>query len=180
MPEAVTSRAVSFPKSQLLDLFDHMEWADATVWDTVAKCAAASSDEPLHRCLAHVHIVQRAFLDAWTGEPLTLRDPSHFPDLASVRAFADSYYRAAREFLEGVDQARLDAPIILPWADYMAGKLGRPVRHPTLGETAMQVISHSGYHRGQVNARLRAVDGKPTLVDYIAWIWFDRPTARWT
>jgi uncharacterized damage-inducible protein DinB len=44
----------------------------------------------------------------------------------------------------------------------------------------MQVISHSGYHRGQVNARLRAVDGKPTLVDYIAWIWFDRPTARWT
>ena len=30
------------------------------------------------------------------------------------------------------------------------------------------------------DARLRAIDGKPALVDYIAWIWFGRPKPEWT
>ena len=45
---------------------------------------------------------------------------------------------------------------------------------------ATQVASHSTYHRGQVNARLREVGGTPPLVDYIAWIWFGRPAPNWS
>jgi uncharacterized damage-inducible protein DinB len=42
-----------------------------------------------------------------------------------------------------------------------------------------QVTSHSTHHRGQVNARLRALGGEPPLVDYIAWVWFGKPAADW-
>ena len=48
-----------------------------------------------------------------------------------------------------------------------------------MAETCLQVCSHSTYHRGQVNARLREIGAEPPLVDYIAWLWFERPAADW-
>jgi uncharacterized damage-inducible protein DinB len=38
---------------------------------------------------------------------------------------------------------------------------------------------HTVYHRGQVNARVRALGGEPPLVDYIAWLWLGRPAPEW-
>ena len=52
-----------------------------------------------------------------------------------------------------------------------AGRQDRP-RWP---RPASRSCSHSTYHRGQVNARLREIGAEPPLVDYIAWLWFDRP-----
>ena len=174
---SVVSKGISFPKLQLLDMFDHMTWADAEVWKAVESAIAAPTDEQLHRYLAHVHLVQRAFLDAWTGAPPVWREPSQFPDLAAVHAYSAPYYAEARAFLEAMDESLLVDPIILPWSSYMERELGRTINNPTLGETVMQVIMHSGYHRAQANARLRAIGAKPPLVDYIAWIWFGRPSA---
>jgi uncharacterized damage-inducible protein DinB len=57
--------------------------------------------------------------------------------------------------------------------------MNRRFEAPTLAETMLQVASHSTYHRGQVNARLRELAGEPPLVDYIAWIWFGRPAPEW-
>ena len=68
----------------------------------------------------------------------------------------------------------------MPWVATYEAKLGRTFSTPTLGETMLQVASHSTYHRGQVNARLREVGGEPPLVDYIAWIWFGRPEPDWS
>jgi hypothetical protein len=51
-------------------LFDHMEWADATVWRAVAACAGAADDKVLHDRLHHIHATQHAFLQAWRGEEL--------------------------------------------------------------------------------------------------------------
>ena len=174
---SVVAKGISFPKLPLLDLFDHMTWADAEVWAAVHACIAAPTDEQLHRYVAHVHLVQRAFLDAWTGAPPVWREPSQFADLAAVRAYSAPYYAEARAFLETIDEPLLGDPIILPWSSYMERQLGRTIHTPTLGETVMQVITHSGYHRAQANMRLRAIGGKPPLVDYIAWVWFGRPSA---
>ena len=49
----------------------------------------------------------------------------------------------------------------------------------TVGETTLQVPMHTVYHRGQVNARVRALGGEPPLVDYIAWLWLGRPAPEW-
>ena len=68
----------------------------------------------------------------------------------------------------------------MPWVKSFEAQLGRTFSTPTLGETMFQVTSHSTYHRGQVNARLREIGGEPPLVDYIAWIWFGRPEPDWS
>jgi hypothetical protein len=53
----------------LRDLFDHMEWADARVWDVALKTPEARGDETLRWLMLHFHGVQKAFLDAWTSQP---------------------------------------------------------------------------------------------------------------
>jgi uncharacterized damage-inducible protein DinB len=69
---------------------------------------------------------------------------------------------------------------VTPGLERYQQRMGRSFEAPTLAETMLQVASHSTYHRGQVNARLREISGEPPLVDYIAWIWFGRPAPDWT
>jgi uncharacterized damage-inducible protein DinB len=154
-----------------------MHWADAEVWRTVLASAAARNDATLRSLLLHLHVVQRAFLSLWTDAALTFPDVSEFPDVERLHAWAQPYYPDARAFLDGLDDEALARPVVMPWAEDLTKHLGRAPRTPTLGETIFQVTSHSTYHRGQVNARLRTVGGEPALVDYIAWIWFGRPSA---
>jgi uncharacterized damage-inducible protein DinB len=163
--------------ADLKELFRHMEWADAEVWRAVRAAPAASADEMLHKLLLHLHGVQRFFLEVWRDRPLAHADPAAVADLLRLHTWSQSYYGEASAFLHSLDEAALTRPVVMPWADEFARKRGMPPRRPTLAETIFQVTSHSTYHRGQVNARLRAVGGEPPLVDYIAWIWFGRPDA---
>lgn len=161
------------------DLFSHMEWADARIWDTALKLDAAREDEVARAVLVHMHSAQQAFLDAWHGQAPTFRKPSDFSQLESLYAYATSYYAPARAFLETIDEGRFSEPLVLPWVGFIEERMGRPVAETTIGETIVQVFSHTTHHRAQVSARLRLLGGEPPIVDYIAWIWFGRPQPEW-
>ena len=163
----------------LVDLFNHMEWADALVWDTVLKTPEARGDETLRWLVLHLHGVQKAFLDAWTNQPFSFRgdysDTTLEQELNAVRA----YYPRCRSFLESLDSARLPEPMIVPWSKWAEQLLGRPPGPTTLGETILQVLTHSTHHRAQANARLRELGAQPPVIDYIAWVWMERPKPAW-
>jgi uncharacterized damage-inducible protein DinB len=161
------------------ELFQHMEWADALVWQTVAASEAAIEDEVLRARLLHIHEAQRAFLRIWQERPL---NPNAGNDLggAALAASWREYHQEVAQYLSEISEADLDRPVKLPWAEFMAARIGRQPETPTLGETLLQVASHSGYHRGQVNTRLRELGAEPPLVDFIAWIWVGKPAAQWT
>ena len=166
-----------FSRAGLIELHRHMEWADGEVWRAVLRCEAARTDATMAGLLLHLHTVQRAFLSIWTSEPVVFPDAGSFPALDDMYAWSRSHYAPAHAFLESAADGALSGPIVMPWAAQLAQQLGREPGTPTLAETIFQVTSHSTYHRGQINARLRALGGEPPLVDYIAWIWFDRPAA---
>ena len=157
-----------------------MEWADAEVWRAVLAHEPAGDDTRLRELLMHLHLVQRLFLIVWQKQPF---DPSRgqpqFATAADLRDWAQTYYADANGFLDTVDELTLKTEVSMPWVKSFEAQLGRTFSTPTLGETIFQVTSHSTYHRGQVNARLREVGGQPQLVDYIAWIWFGRPAPNW-
>lgn len=167
-----------FSRALLASLFRHMEWADATVWNAVP---ADSADDRLRLWLVHIHVVQRAFLQVWTEGPIeiALRRPDDFATMTDIREWARPYYREVEAFIDGVADDRLDRIVALPWAGEVATHLGREPGPSTLGETCFQVTSHSTYHRGQVNARLREIGAEPPLVDYIGWLWLGRPQPPW-
>lgn len=166
-------------REALIELYRHMEWADAKVW---AETPLGSPPDPrLRELLVHVHVVQRAFFSAWTGRPVTeaFKRGEDFDSLGAVRAWAQPLYAEIHRFIESATGEQLSAPITLPWAGMIAEQLGTTPHDTTLADTCFQVTSHSTYHRGQVNSRLREIGSEPPLVDFIAWAWFGKPDAEW-
>jgi uncharacterized damage-inducible protein DinB len=163
----------------LRELFAHMEWADALVWKAVRTLGDSEPDGLLRERLLHIHIVQRAFLNVWTGQPMNFPEAEEFAALADLEAWARRYYGEAHQHLGSLEAAKLSTPVELPWAAGLTKRFGREPDAVTLAETAFQVTSHSTYHRGQVNTRLRELGVEPPLVDYIAWLWLGRPAAEW-
>lgn len=165
-------------KTTLTDLYRHMEWADAAVWTAVLASGAAQTDARLQKYLYHLHLTQRAFLRIWRNEPRETPYPT-FNDAPSLMQWARGYYSEAFTYLEALSEKKLSEPMTVPWAAMVERRIGRAPAATTIGETALQVVLHSLYHRGQANARLREVGGEPPLVDYIAWIWLGRPAPGW-
>jgi uncharacterized damage-inducible protein DinB len=169
----------TFNLDALRELLAHMEWADATVWRALLAHPPAGEDRRVRDLLMHLHGVQQAFLKIWTSGPQPFPTLAGTPDLAAVQAWVVSYYSDLAVALAGFDEGTLARPTATPGLVEYETRMGRRFDRPTLAETIVQVASHSTYHRGQLNARLRDIGGEPPLVDYIAWIWFGRPAAEW-
>ncbi|MGE5361285.1 MAG: DinB family protein [Bacteroidales bacterium] len=163
----------------LKSLFAHMAWADAATWRTVAASEAARGDKALRDRLYHLHLVQHAFLTVWQGVPLAPRTADSF-DAPQLLQFAREYHGALARFLDSLDPARFDDPMPMPWANRAAERMGRPsAAATTIGETMIQVASHSTHHRGQVATHLRQLGVDPPLTDFIAWTWLGKPAPDW-
>ena len=139
---------------------------------------AGPHDTRLRDSLYHLHVVQRAFLRAWLGEPRDSPYPT-FEDTPSLARWGRDYYAQATAFLRSVDDRALAAPFAVPWSSMVEEQLGRPPAESTLGDTALQVAMHSTYHRGQINTRLRELGGEPPLVDFLYWVWAGKPAPEW-
>lgn len=164
--------------NSLTDLYRHMEWADAAVWAAVLESAGGREDAKLRGYLHHLHVVQRAFLRVWRGEPSDAPYPA-FDGLPSLMLWGRSYYGEAFAHLGALSGEQLSEPMPVAWAAMVERAMGRAPGSTTVGETVLQVALHSLYHRGQINARLREVGGEPPPVDYIAWLWLGRPAPVW-
>ncbi len=98
--------------------------------------------------------------------------------MAAIRVWCQEYYRQALGQLETLDAVALERQVRFPWAEQLVERFGSPLP-ATLAETILQITSHTTYHRGQVNMRLRELGAEPPLTDFITWIWLGRPEADW-
>lgn len=155
-----------------------MEWADALIWSTVMASPKDSSDSILRERLYHIHCVQHAFLQIWKKEELDLPGPDSFQDTASLQKWAREYYYHAKHYFSMIEETTLEHLIQLPWRSSLEKRYDEV--HPvTLANTVIQVATHTIYHRGQINTRLREIGGTPPLTDFIAWIWSGKPGPDW-
>lgn len=163
---------------QLLKLFRHMQWADASVWSAVLKSDAARNDPDVIKRLRHSHTVQNAFLNTWK-ENLYVPNAGEALSLLELLQWARDFHGMAQEYLASLDEQSLEKQIVVPWSRGWEQRMGRSASMTTLGDTALQTVLHSTQHRGQVTLRLHAL-GVPRLVtDLIVWLWMGQPKPEW-
>lgn len=160
----------------LPDLYRHQEWADATVWRAVV--ALGSDDQRVRDLLYHIHLVQHAYIGMWRGDAPSFREASSFADLGAILRWGRDAHAKMAPLVESLSPEAAKT-IAIPWTEIVEKQFGRKVGPVTAGETLMQVVMHSQYHRGQVNARIRELGAVPPMVDYIAWVWLERPAPEW-
>ena len=158
----------------LRDLYGHQVWADAAHYRAIAAHPPARSDAAMRSRLHHIHLVQRGFLWAVADRsgPFPMTRPDDFASIDDLEAYARGYHDEVRQFLGGVTEERLAAPITMPWFD-------DPPLTLSVTEALTQCAMHSHYHRGQNATRLRELGGEPPLTDLIVWYWKGRPAAAW-
>ena len=163
---------------ELRQLLDHMAWADALVWGAVLEHTGAERDERLLQLLHHVHEVQLAYTQLIRGETVDVPELASFDSLKALTFWGRSCHAALHELADGLGAERLDALLEIPWADQLVSRYGS-ARPTTVRQGLLQLASHSAYHRGQINARIRALGGEPPLADFVVWIWSGQPEAHW-
>jgi uncharacterized damage-inducible protein DinB len=162
----------------LTDLLRHMQWADALVWAAVLSSPEATHDADLRDRLYHVHVTQHAFLHVWLGIEGDLH-PEGFQDSVALARWARAYYARVPSYASQMTPAGLGDSVPESLLQAAAERLGTGAGTPTMGETVVQVVTHSLHHRGQICTRLRALGVEPPLTEYFVWVWAGKPEAHW-
>ena len=72
----------------------------------------------------------------------------------------------------GLDEASLARIVRVPW-------FPDPPCLVSVTEALVQVCMHTQHHRAQNMTRLKALGTEPKNVDYIIWLWKQKPEGRW-
>jgi uncharacterized damage-inducible protein DinB len=152
------------------EMFAHQAWADAEMWRYLGAAPAAQSDSKILELLNHIHAVQRFFLSAAQGEPLTREELMNQLPAAELRESFRQYHEQADRYLSKVRDSQMNVLVRVPWF---------PDFQPKVSEALTQVFMHTQHHRAQILSLIRQLDGDPKPVDYIVWISKDRPAPQW-
>jgi uncharacterized damage-inducible protein DinB len=155
----------------LRELLAHAEWANAVFFHAWAK-APARDHEEMRRRVDHIIMVQQGFLMTLRGEPLgdpPAGPPASFDDL---KTRARACHAGLRDFAAALDAEGLARTVRIVW-------FPDPPCIITVAEALVQVAMHTQHHRGQCMTRLKDFGGEPKNVDWIIWLWKQRPQARW-
>jgi len=161
------------------EILDHMNWADAKIWECILAIPAANSDERLKKVLHHYHITQYAFYHIWRDLPLEFPEISEFKNLRDMAVWASRYPALLKAYIAEITEQDLASVIRIPWSKRLEKITGKKVEESDLAQTLLQVALHSSHHRGQVSSRIRELKNEPPIVDFIAWIWLGKPSASW-
>jgi uncharacterized damage-inducible protein DinB len=156
----------------LNDLLAHMEWANAELFQAWSQSPARDNEE-LRKRISHLSGVQAGFLAIFRGEepggPRSGAPPTYDELLARARHSHDGL----REYMKNLAPESLSGKVQITW-------FRDPPCIITLAEALVQVAMHAQHHRGQCMTRLKDFGGEPRNVDWIIWLWKQKPPAQWS
>jgi uncharacterized damage-inducible protein DinB len=155
----------------LRDLLAHAEWANAVFFHAWGKSPARDNEE-LRSRVAHIVGVQQGFLSVLRGGPPGTPPDGPPPSFEELKAWAATCHAGLRDFAVALRQETLSETVRVPW-------FPDPPCVVTVAEALVQVALHTQHHRGQCMTRLKDFGGETKNVDWIIWLWRQKPEARW-
>ena len=155
----------------LRDLMAHAEWANAVFFHAWAKSPARDQEE-IRRRVAHIVGVQDGFLAVLRGDKPGSPPNGPPPAFDELKTRAAVSHAGLRAFAATLDTEAIERKARIPW-------FPDPPCIVTVAEALVQVAMHSQHHRGQCMTRLKDFGGEPKNVDWIIWLWKQKPAPRW-
>jgi uncharacterized damage-inducible protein DinB len=153
-------------------LYEYNEYANGRLIEiageldeTELKGAQGASYESILGNLAHLAAAQVNWLERWqTGANRVSGDVmvQGMSSLTDVRETFESSHAGLREFIAGLTEARVEAP--LAYKD----SSGAPGERP-LWQLMLHVANHGTFHRGEIAMALSALGHSPGDIDFIYW-----------
>ena len=153
------------------DLMAHAEWANAVFFHAWEKSPARDHEE-LRRRVGHIIGVQEGFVAVLRGETPGRPPDGPPPSFADLKIRAEKCHGALRDFAGSMNTEQSSRKVRIPW-------FPDPPCEITVDQALIQVAMHTQHHRGQCMTRLKDFGGEPKNVDWIIWLWKQRPAARW-
>jgi uncharacterized damage-inducible protein DinB len=158
-------------KAYFLTFARYNAWANRRLYDACAALGEAERRAPrraffgsIHATLNHLLVGDRIWLGRIVEAPVSLRlDQILFDDFAELRAAREAEDKRLIEIVEGIDAARLDAPL------HYANTRGVPFTTP-LRLVLGHIFNHQTHHRGQVHDMLSQTAVEPPELDLIIYI----------
>jgi uncharacterized damage-inducible protein DinB len=154
----------------LRDLLGHCEWANAVFFHTWGKGPARDHEE-LRKRVEHILGVQQGFLAVLRGDAAGMPPDGPPAGYDNLKAWAEKLHGELTAYLRALPEAELARTVSIPWI---------PGCTITASEALVQTAMHTQHHRGQCMTRLKDFGGEPKNVDWIIWVWKNKPTPRWT
>jgi uncharacterized damage-inducible protein DinB len=155
----------------LRDLLAHAEWANAVFFHAWSKSPARDNEEMRNR-VGHIVGVQQGFLSVLRGEQPGGPPGGPPPSFDALRTRAQSVHAGLRDFAAALEADSLARIVWIPW-------FPEPPCNISVAEALVQVAMHTQHHRGQCMTRLKDFGGEPKNVDWIIWLWKQKPAPRW-
>jgi uncharacterized damage-inducible protein DinB len=156
----------------LQELLAHAEWANAVFFHAWGKSPARDHEE-MRRRVDHIIGVQQGFLSVLRGEPPGFPPDGPPASFDSLKTRAETCHAGLRDFAAPLSSETLSRRVRIPW-------FPEPPCVITIAEALVQVALHTQHHRGQCMTRLKDFGGEPKNVDWIIWLWKQKPAARWS
>jgi uncharacterized damage-inducible protein DinB len=157
--------------SHVQHLLTHAEWADAVFYETWGK-TVARDNEDIRRRADHMCDVLFAFSSMLNGGPPLIPRAGPSPTFYELRGRAHSAHLAIQTFASHLTDEDLKAIVRIPF-------FPEPPCEISIADGLVQVAMHTQHHRGQQMTRLKDHGGEPKNVDYIIWLWKQKPNADW-
>jgi len=168
-------------------LYAYNRWANLRMFSVLEKlnqgqfaASIQSSFPSIRESVFHILAAEWIWLKRWTGaspvaiEPVKgasfetwkklraagVPPPLQLSTVAELRAFCDSLENERQQFIAGLSEKELQAPV--NYSD-MSGK---PFSMP-LAELLQHVVNHGTYHRGQVTTLLRQAGAETIPLDML-------------
>jgi uncharacterized damage-inducible protein DinB len=155
----------------LRDLLAHAEWANAVFFHAWGKSPARSHEE-MRRRVGHIIGVQQAFVSILRGENPDGPPDGPPPSFEELKTRAQASHATLRDLAAALTPEGLTRTIHVVW-------FPDPPCVITVAEALVQVAMHTQHHRGQCMTRLKDFGGEPKNVDWIIWLWKQKPEGRW-
>ena len=161
--------------STLNSLFAYKAWANTELFARLATLPAERAEQ-LHTCirtLNHIYVVDRIFRAHLGGEPrpFDATNTKETPSLEQLRADVEATDAWYVKYVGELAEPALSEALSFTFTD---GDTGRMTRE----EILLHVITHGGYHRGNVGQVLKSISVNPPRDLYTKFLHVSEPARR--